>query len=259
MPLKNLIKSLFKTKSAPTPFVPENTRVYCIGDIHGRLDLLTELIERIQTDAQQFSGQIIIVYLGDYLDRGSQSKEVIDFILSNEQANIQYVYLRGNHEQTLLDFLEDEAVARSWLSYGGQSTLASYDVAVTKIPTKRTELVELQSQLRTKLPDSHYRFLNKTKSFYSLGTYFFVHAGVNPNYSLANQRPEDLLWIRDEFIDAKKPFEKIIVHGHTVTDAAELLPNRIGIDTGAYVSGILTCLVLRDNQQRLIQTQPKKR
>lgn len=257
--MKNLIKSLFKTKQAPVPFLPANTRVYCIGDIHGRLDLLTELIERIQTDAQHFSGKIVIVYLGDYIDRGNQSKEVIDFILGNEQAHIQYIYLRGNHEQTLLDFLQDEAVARSWLSYGGQTTLASYGVAVTKIPTKQIELFELQTQLRTKLPDSHYHFLAKTQSFYSLGSYFFVHAGVNPNYSLANQRPEDMLWIRDEFIEAKKTFEKIIVHGHTVIEVAELLPNRIGIDTGAYASGILTCLVLQADQQQLIQTLPKKR
>jgi serine/threonine protein phosphatase 1 len=130
---------------------------------------------------------------------------------------------------------------------------------MAKIPTKQKELLELQSQLHTKLPASHYRFLAATKLFYSLGSYFFVHAGVNPNYSLSNQRPEDMLWIRDEFIEAKEPFEKIIVHGHTVTATAELLANRIGIDTGAYASGILTCLVLQGDQQRLIQTQPKKR
>lgn len=256
--MKNLINSLFKTKPAPTPFLPENTRIYCIGDIHGRLDLITQLMKRIQYHAQHFAGKIIIVYLGDYIDRGPQSKGVIDFILHNTQPNMHYVYLRGNHEQTLLDFLHNEAVGKSWLSYGGHTTLASYGVAITKIPTKPTDFLALQSQLRAKLPATHYQFLLQTQLFYSVGSYFFVHAGINPHYSLAKQRPEDLLWIRDEFIHTKKPFEKIIVHGHTITDAAELLPHRIGIDTGAYLTGVLTSLALQGNQQRIIQTQPPK-
>jgi serine/threonine protein phosphatase 1 len=252
--LKKFINRLFKTTAAPKPFLPVDTRVYCIGDIHGRYDLLATLIEKIKQDAGDFSGHVVMVYLGDFIDRGLFSMDVIDFILGDVQAGIDYIYLRGNHEQTLLDFLQEDSVGRSWLNFGGQATLASYGVAVAKIPTKREDFLEIQRQLRNNLPDTHYRFLLGTRLSYTLGSYFFVHAGVNPHYSLAKQSPEDMLWIRDEFTAFKKPFEKIIVHGHTVTDGPELRPNRIGIDTGAYASGVLTCLVLQSDQQRLIQT-----
>lgn len=253
--MKRLINRLFNNeKPAPIPELPDNTRVYCIGDIHGRADLLAELTAKINQDAANFSGQIIVVYLGDFIDRGIHSKEVVDFLMENEQSGFEYVYLRGNHEQTLLDFLREDSVGRSWLTYGGQATLASYGVAIAKIPTKREDFIEIQNQLRNNLPDSHYQFFLKTGNSYTLGSYFFVHAGINPRYPLTKQNPEDMLWIREEFTHYHKPFEKIIVHGHTVTIEAELLPNRIGIDTGAYATGILTCLVLQEDQQRLIQT-----
>ncbi|MDO9106954.1 MAG: metallophosphoesterase family protein [Methylovulum sp.] len=252
--MKKLINRLFKKTIAPKPWLPPDTRVYCIGDIHGRYDLLSALIEKIKQDAADFSGQFVMVYLGDFIDRGLFSRDVIDFILGDVQADIDYIYLRGNHEQTLLDFLQEDSVGRSWFTYGGQATLSSYGVAVAKIPTKREDFLEIQSQLRNNLPETHYRFLAGTRVSYTLGSYFFVHAGINPHYSLARQNPEDMLWIRDEFTAFKKPFEKIIVHGHTVTDEPELLPNRIGIDTGAYATGVLTCLVLQSGQQRLIQT-----
>ncbi len=256
--MKRIINQLFKKNIAPAPFLPIDTRIYCIGDIHGRHDLLLTLTEKIKHDAVDFSGQIVMVYLGDFIDRGLCTKEVIDFIIGDEQAGIDYVYLRGNHEQTLLDFLQEDSVGRSWLTYGGQATLASYGVAIAKIPTKREDFLDIQRQLRNNLPDAHYRFLVGTRLSYLMGTYFFVHGGINPRYPLAKQSSEDMLWIRDEFTTFKKPFEKIIVHGHTVTDQAELLTNRIGIDTGAYASGVLTCLVLEADQQRLIQTHLNK-
>ena len=254
--MKKLIDRLFKTNTAlpPVADLPTNTRVYCIGDIHGRVDLLLELTIKIQQDSENFSGQKVIVYLGDFIDRGINSKEVIELLIENKQPDVEYIYLRGNHEQTMLDFLQEDSVGRSWLTYGGQATLASYGVAISKIPTKKEDFIEIQRQLRNNLPDNHFQFLVKTQYSYSLGSYFFVHAGINPRYPLTKQNPEDMLWIRDDFTHVSKPFEKIIVHGHTVTREAELLPNRIGIDTGAYASGILTCLVLEDNTQRLIQT-----
>ncbi len=154
----------------------------------------------------------------------------------------------------MLDFLLNADIGRNWLSYGGLATLASYKVSVNKIPTKREELVAIQQQLSANLPQNHLQFFQNTLPCYSLGSYFFVHAGIDPKYPLAKQQLEDMLWIREEFIYSKKNYEKIIVHGHTVTEQAELLPQRIGIDTGAYSSGILTCLVLQDNQQRILQT-----
>lgn len=255
--MKKIITKLWGSKKQTAKaLLPENTRVYCIGDIHGCYDLLQTLMTHIKEDAENFSGRIIIIYLGDFIDRGRFSKEVIDFILNDKLANVEYIYLRGNHEQTLLDFLQEESVARSWLAYGGLATLASYNVHLTKIPSKVDDFLNLQRQLRDNLPASHYRFFSETRLYYTIGEYFFVHAGINPFYSLAKQRPEEMLWIRDEFLYYNKPYEKIIVHGHTITDSPVLFDYRIGIDTGAFASGILTCLVLENDQQRLIQTTP---
>ena len=253
--MKNLLTTLFKwlTKPYPAPSLPKNTRIYCIGDIHGCYDLLKQLTNRIEEDTHGFIGHVIVIYLGDFIDRGTSSKKVIDFLLTNRQSHIEYVFLRGNHEQMLLDFLTEGHIARAWLSYGGIATLASYEVYVAKIPTKPEDFRQLQKQLSDNLPAEHYQFLRNTLLCYSLGDYFFVHAGINPNHPLAKQMPEDLLSIRNKFTRVKTPFEKIIVHGHTITATPELLANRMGIDTGAYKSGVLTCLVLEANQQRIIQ------
>ncbi|MSP52961.1 MAG: serine/threonine protein phosphatase [Gammaproteobacteria bacterium] len=255
--MKKLITKLLRltaTQPYPAPSLPENTRVYCIGDIHGCYELLKQLTTQIEEDMHGFIGRIIVIYLGDFIDRGASSKEVIEFLINHRKDAVEYVFLRGNHEQTLLDFLTEDSIARAWLSYGGMATFANYGVHVAKIPTKPDDFKQLQKQFSDKLPHEHYQFLSKTVLSYSLGCYFFVHAGINPHYALAQQIPEDLLQIRDEFIGFKKPFEKIIVHGHTITATPERLPNRIGIDTGAYLSGILTCLVLETDQQRFIQT-----
>lgn len=125
--MKAVISKLFSKKQLLTPFIPENTRVYCIGDIHGSYELLLNLFEKIENDYHHFNGKIIIIYLGDFIDRGNKSQEVINFILAHKNPSIEYVYLRGNHEQTLLDFLHDERIARTWLTYGGQATLISYN------------------------------------------------------------------------------------------------------------------------------------
>ncbi len=253
--LKQLIKSFFKKKTKIEPYLPAGVRIYCIGDIHGCNQLLIDLIKKIKIDSIGFSGQIMIIYLGDYIDRGNHSKEVIETLISTPIAeNIEHIYLRGNHEQTLLDFIQEDSVGRAWFSFGGLATLVSYNVSIGKIPTKKADFKAIQQQLIEKLPDAHHQFLTKTTLSYSLGAYYFVHAGIYPGKSLAKQNPEDMLWIRDDFIASEKIHEKIIVHGHTVTDTPELLNNRIGIDTGAYASGVLTCLVLEENQQRILQT-----
>jgi len=252
--LKNYLNKFFKKNLQIIPFVPDNTRIYCVGDIHGRNDLLRQLLMKVMRDFSQYEGSVIIVYLGDYVDRGLHSKQVIETLLNNQKTDVEYVYLRGNHEQVMLDCLQNATIIPSWLSFGGQSTLASYGVGIAKIPTKREELLEIQTSLKECLPIEHYQFLTETQLSYTLGSYFFVHAGVNPKKSLARQCPEDLLWIRDEFINVDKAYKKIIVHGHTVTEEPEILKHRIGIDTGAYASGILSCLVLESNQQKIIQT-----
>jgi serine/threonine protein phosphatase 1 len=252
--LKKLINRFFKPVIAPIPFIPANTRVYCIGDIHGRNDLLQQLLAKIAQDRLQFEGRVLMIYLGDFIDRGLHSKQVINTLLNNQKATVEIVYLRGNHEQTLLDCLQNAALIPTWLTFGGQTTLFSYDVAITKIPTKPQDLLEIQKQLQAKLPPSHYTFFVNTRLSYSLGSYFFVHAGISPKRPIAKQWPEDMLWIREEFTECTKNYPQIIVHGHSISEQPQLLGNRIGIDTGAYASGVLTCLVLEADRQRILQT-----
>lgn len=249
--LKNL---MFAEKGESAPKLPENIRVYCIGDIHGRDDLLAEILNKITDDASTFTGRALVIFLGDYIDRGENSREVLEILLNQSIPGFEYVYLRGNHEQTLLDFLQEATVAQSWVMYGGQATLASYGVKVTSILFKRNEFIRIQRELLANLPEAHRQFIANTVLSYSIGSYFFVHAGIKPKVPLALQRVEDMLWIRDEFLSSKKQFKKCIVHGHSISSEVEMLPNRIGIDTGAYSSGILTCLVLQEDQRRLLQT-----
>lgn len=239
---------------AIVPYLPDNTRIYCIGDIHGCNQLLVNLLKKIEIDGAEFSGKKIIIYLGDYIDRGTQSKEVIETIIKHRPDKTETIYLRGNHEQILLDFLLEGSVGRTWFAFGGLATLASYGVAISKIPTKKSDFTDIQQQLKEKLPESHFNFLAQTTLNYTSGSYYFVHAGIRPGKSLVRQKADDLLWIRDEFISSKKNHEKIIVHGHTLSDEPELLENRIGIDTGAYASKKLSCMVLEANKQKIIQS-----
>ena len=192
--------------------------------------------------------------MGDYIDRGENSKQVIDLLLDNPLQGYQKTYLRGNHEQSMLDFLEDPEVGRAWFNYGGLATLVSYKVRVSKIPTKKSDFEDIQNQLKERVPHSHINFMEKTEITHEAGNYYFVHAGIKPGLALKYQSPEDQLWIREDFVNYEKPHEKIIIHGHTITDDPDIQENRIGIDTGAYITGKLTCLVLENDTQRIIQT-----
>lgn len=246
----------FNKKKIPSveASLPPGLRVYCIGDIHGRNDLLNGLLSKIMADQVGYQGQLQVVYVGDYIDRGMNSKEVVELLANQHCFSNESIFIRGNHEQALLHFLDDDSVGPAWLSFGGLATLASYGVAMAKMPTKRQDYIDLQQRLKEHLPEHHEQFLRKTIFSYQVGSYFFVHAGINPKYSITRQNVDDLMWIRDEFVSSKKNFEKIIVHGHTVSEKPEFRSNRIGIDTGAYASGVLTCLVLEGQEQRLLQT-----
>lgn len=235
-------------------YCPDGLRVYCVGDIHGRADLLKRLHAQIASDACDYSGRKIVVYLGDYIDRGEQSKEVLDLLLSEPLAGFAAVFLRGNHEQTVLDFLQQHQVGIGWLTFGGMATLASYGVRISKLPARDEDYKKLQAELARSMPPDHLFFLQKTGLSYTLGSYYFVHAGVKPGIALQHQQPYDQLWIRDEFLASRDFHEKIIIHGHSITEMPELLPNRINIDTGAYASGRLTALILENSTQRLLQT-----
>jgi serine/threonine protein phosphatase 1 len=235
------------------PHLPPGRRLYCIGDIHGRLDLLEELHGMIRRDSTGFEGSKGIVYLGDYIDRGAHSRQVLDLLIEQPMEGFEAVPLLGNHEQTLLDFLDYPQSAAAWLDYGGQATLMSYGIGPGRM--RRTQQVEsLRDELEEKLPPAHLEFLKSCRLLHSEGSYCFVHAGIRPGVALQDQQPQDLMWIREEFIRSREDHGVIVVHGHSITEEVEWRPNRIGIDTGAYASGLLTALVLEGEQQRLLQT-----
>jgi len=227
--------------------------VYCIGDIHGRLDLLQELHRMIAEDARHFDGDKTLVYLGDYIDRGMYSREVIDELLESPFTDFESVFLMGNHEQTLLDFLQYPQAAAGWLAWGGRETLVSYGVEAPP-GFARADVEELRDQLKAHIPARHLDFYQQMPLTHVAGDYLFVHAGIRPGVPLQDQSNEDLLWIRHDFTANRVQHDHVVVHGHSISEDVEFLSNRIGIDTGACYSGVLTCLVLEDQQQRLLQT-----
>lgn len=237
------------------PQAPAGSRIYAVGDIHGRADLLRQMHQFIHEDAyRRQAPRNVVVYLGDYIDRGDESPAVIDLLLDEPLPSFDSIHLKGNHEDSLLRFLKDTGVGPAWTFYGGAATLRSYGVRPPEPATRPDELVRAQRELARMLPERHRRFMQGLALTHEEGDYFFAHAGVRPDTPLDRQSEEDLLWIRDEFLLSAADFGKIIVHGHTITDEPELRPNRIGIDTGAFASGTLTCLILEGSQLGFLQT-----
>jgi serine/threonine protein phosphatase 1 len=228
-------------------------RLYVIGDIHGRLDLLERMIELVNVDIKaRDGGEPLIVTVGDYIDRGPNSREVIDRLLKNPFAG-KYVALKGNHESLLQMFLDDPTVGADWWRLGGAATLRSFGVDIKPRMTRRA-FARAAAQLREALAPQQTEFLGSLKTSLTAGRYFMCHAGVRPGVALDSQREEDLLWIRDDFLSSEIDFGKIIVHGHTPVREPENLANRINIDTGAFQSERLTCVVLQDEERRFFST-----
>ena len=239
------------------PSVLPRTRAYAIGDIHGRRDLLVRLHETIMAEIVRvpLETQIQIVYLGDYVDRGPESRQVINALLATRIPGVETVHLLGNHEQALLDFLSKPETGPGWLFYGGDATLASYGITVHPMAPRTPDLLaRLARALTDAMPAEHLAFLNGLSLSHENGDYFFVHAGIDPKRPLDRQDPQDLIWIRDGFTNSNRYHGKVVVHGHTIAPEPVMRPNRIGIDTGAYVSGKLTCLVLEGTECRFLTT-----
>ena len=236
--------------------VPPGVCVYAIGDIHGRADLLTAMHELVVEDAAELTPGTdrILVYMGDYVDRGVESRQVIDLLLDDPLPAFQTVYLLGNHDAWLLSFLVDAQIGPTWLRYGGDVTLHSYGVPLAMPGDEDGYYEGLQSALRARLPRDHVDFLRNLELSFESGDYLFVHAGVRPGVSLEQQAAEDLLWIREPFLSSTREFGKIVVHGHTVESEPIVRSNRIGIDTGACWTGCLTCLVLEEGSYRFLST-----
>jgi serine/threonine protein phosphatase 1 len=235
------------------PSLPAGVRIYAVGDIHGRLDLLNELLARIDADiALRPAERPVYVFLGDYIDRGSSSRETIDRLIEHGAAR-ETVFLKGNHELIAIKCLSDRGLFDHWLRLGGLATLVSYGVPA-EILASGKQIAELQSAFHSALPQAHFRFFRDLQTSFSCGDFFFVHAGVKPDVELSHQKESDLLWIREEFLSSNRDFGKIIVHGHTPGSEIEVKPNRVNIDTGAFATGRLTCLVIEDEQLSVIDT-----
>jgi serine/threonine protein phosphatase 1 len=236
------------------PDTEDNRRFYVIGDIHGRSDLLNRIVDAIRRDIEDKPAtESLTVTLGDYVDRGPDSRGVLDRLAQNPFPTA-YVALKGNHEELLERFLDSPAIASQWRHLGGLETLHSYNVAVAPLMIGKG-FDQASSALRQALPEEHSTFLRNLKLSLTLGRYFLCHAGVRPGIPLESQRAEDLLWIRDEFLRSNSNFGKIIVHGHTPIESPEVLPNRINIDTGAFATGRLTCLVIEGESLRFLSTR----
>jgi serine/threonine protein phosphatase 1 len=236
--------------------VPDDARVYAIGDIHGRVDLLADLHRRILDDAQRFAKpRMVIVYVGDYVDRGLQSRAVIDTLLDQPLDGFEAIHLKGNHEAMMLQFLADPRAASGWLEIGGNATLLSYGVKPKEEQSLLKRLAEAQEQLQRNVPAAHLSFLEGLRLHHTEGDYLFVHAGLKPRVPLDEQRERDLLWIRDDFLESTIDHGKTVVHGHSISWDPEVKANRINVDTGAFASGVLTCLVLDGSEISFLQTK----
>jgi serine/threonine protein phosphatase 1 len=233
---------------------PEGLRIYAIGDIHGRADLLDRLARIIADDlARKPVGDSVTVFVGDYVDRGYESRAVIERLATSDFPT-PIVTLRGNHEDTMLRFLDDPAALGQWVMFGGQMTLDSYGVEVGREMWKGGAPL-VQATFLESFPAAHRRFLEETLFFVEYGDYYFCHAGVRPHVPLEQQDPSDLMWIRHEFLQFKGGFGKVVVHGHTPHATVESLENRINVDTHAYRSGVLTAAVLEGVERRFLDTR----
>ncbi|MBA3053334.1 MAG: serine/threonine protein phosphatase [Sphingomonadales bacterium] len=246
--LKNLIRA---HPERPPAAIPAGERVYAVGDIHGRLDLFRALIRTIdEDDAVRAPARTTVVLLGDLIDRGPDSAGVIaaarDWRL---RRNVRIIC--GNHEEMLLVALEDEDMLRAFLRHGGRETALSYPVDPAAYAA--ADFGEVQALIAAAIPEADIAFIREFEEAIRIGDYLFVHAGIRPDVPLDNQRPGDLRWIREPFLSHAGDHGAIVVHGHTITEHADLRPNRIGIDTGAYFSGRLTALGLEGADLWLIE------
>ncbi|MEE4199787.1 metallophosphoesterase family protein [Erythrobacter sp.] len=246
------IRNLFRPPpQVPLPAVPPGTRHYLIGDIHGRLDLYEALIAAIDADdAAQKARDTQVVLLGDLVDRGPDSAGVIDRTRA-WQSERRVRVLAGNHEDMFLGAFKKPEILRHFLKHGGRETILSYGLAKDRFNALTLE--ELFERLPELVPQEERDYIAGFEEMIEAGDYLFVHAGIDPEVPLDEQKRSDLLWIRERFLNHSGPLEKVVVHGHTIFDRVTDRGNRIGIDTGAFRSGVLTALVLEDEQRRVIQ------
>ena len=230
---------------------PDGMRLYAIGDVHGRFDLLTRMHALIADELERYRpSDWRIIHLGDYVDRGPQSAQVLDFLVEATARDKRIVALMGNHDEGMLDFLASPADSELFVRYGGFDTAASYGVVLdVQTPQARAES---HQRLLAAMPDAHPLFIRDLPRSISFGDFFFCHAGVRPGVALGAQSPHDLIWIRGEFLNHPGLFEKVVVHGHTPHHEPQVMSNRVNVDTAAFDSGRLTALVVDGMEKRFL-------
>lgn len=242
---------LFGARHPAPPRVPDGALIYAVGDTHGRADVLVDLLATIATDAG--GRRYELIFLGDYVDRGPDSRGVIDRILAlADDPGLSVAALKGNHEEAMLDFLADATLGPVWAQYGGGATLQSYGVRPPANRMDDADWERARVEFAGALPASHRAFLAGLRLHAQRGDYLFVHAGIRPGVALAEQTPRDLMWIRREFIDHGKRLEHVVVHGHTPEPRPFEGVHRIGVDTGAYYSGRLTAVRLEGDERSFL-------
>lgn len=229
---------------------------YAVGDIHGRADLLTKLLARLEEEPRTGDEAPIVIFLGDYVDRGPDSAGVLDLLMTPRPRGFERRFLLGNHEAAMLAFMEEPARYRDWLKHGGVQTLLSYGVRPPPLAGPSEALAGAAHDLKARMPAAHREFLSRLDRYVTYGDYAFVHAGVDPAKPLDAQSDQDLLWIREKFIDSKRAASHVIVHGHTPIDQPHRDHRRIGVDTGAYATGRLTAVKLHGEDAAFIQVGP---
>jgi len=242
-----VIGKLFRRRTAqpsPAANLPEGQRVYAVGDIHGCLDLLDDLLAQIaRDDAERGPAETLLIFLGDLVDRGPKSAQVVERLIevAADRAPGTTRFLLGNHEEVFLQAIQgDEEALRFFTRIGGRETILSYGISEAEYAA--LDYPALLSRVQEIVSDRHMAFLSDFEDMILIGDYAFVHAGVRPGNPIHRQQPKDLRWIRNDFLNAQGPFEKIIVHGHTISNEVEILLHRIGLDTGAYASGKLSAM-----------------
>lgn len=245
----------FASRDAAQPSGAEGYRAYVVGDVHGRLDLLEDLLAQIHAELQHRpAANTLLVFVGDLIDRGPRSAQVIERLRTYRRPGVRTVFLLGNHEEVLLRILSGEAeLIPKWCSFGGAECLSSYGVDAAAMI--QTGIMESLSAVRTAIPDSHVEFLESFADSCRFGDYLFAHAGIRPGIALDQQRQADLRWIRQPFLGDESDHGFVVIHGHTITEEVDERPNRIGIDTGAYRTGVLTALAIEGAERWLIDTR----
>jgi serine/threonine protein phosphatase 1 len=251
-----MLSRLFSKKRSPSAVSgPPGCRAYAIGDVHGRLDLLVDLLARIEADNEsRGAARTWLVFLGDLVDRGPDSRGVVELLADRPPNFARNVFLKGNHEEFFLSVLGgDDSGVQHWLAYGGTECAQSY--GLTSGWMLNATPAAIMERLVRQVPESHVRFLDQMADSFRFGDYLFVHAGIRPGVALDQQVGRDLRWIREGFLDDRSDHGVVVVHGHTIVERAEEHPNRIAVDTGAYRSGTLTAIGLEGGERWFLEAR----